>query len=178
MTTTFVLQLMLERSLQHHQQRSVPNSETQRKAEEAAKAIIRIGDGLEKEYEDAKLQAVISESQIADGEILARFKKIINDLRPNLSWKMVVKLFRLGLRLFQTVTGNDHHRQQLELLMALLGFFRRELSSWIKEQGGWVSLNVQRDRFVYISDMASGSRKVLNLPTAVCLWGLVYIYIY
>ena len=113
------------------------NPDSRKKAVVVAKEISKWAD----RYDEQNMQTIENCFRLTDPEVVFRFKKTIQRVHNELSWTKVVKLLNLGVRLLRNITpeNNSVHGQQWNLLMVFIEFLQEELSSWVDQQGGWVS---------------------------------------
>ena len=117
------------------------NPESSEKADTVAKELTKWADQFDDTHMHMHMQTVERCFRLTDPEVVHNFRMVIQRVRNELSWRMVAKLLHLGVRLLKNITpeSNSVHGQQWNLLTAFLEFLREELSSWVDQQGGWVS---------------------------------------
>lgn len=134
----FYLQFGLE--IVRNASKNQDNPEAAQNAYRVANRLIEFAEEFEENHASSLSDLEYCFRQ-ADKSVQQMFLKAIYGIRRSLSWEMVARLFHLGVRLLKNLTPHDSrvHEQQWELLIVFITFLRDELSSWIRDQGGWVS---------------------------------------
>ena len=107
-----------------------------------AERLKQLGDELDARLNGSQslLTTLMNGFRNPDSSVFEHFVDCIKSARNELSCQMIIKLFRLGICLVQSLVPeniyDEHHRRLLDVFVH---FLTDELSMWIDEQGGWVS---------------------------------------
>ncbi|KAK6472543.1 apoptosis regulator BAX [Huso huso] len=102
------------------------------KVKEIVRNLIQIGDELNR---NAELQYLIDHIQLDSADLFCAVAERI--FKNGVNWGRVVALFHFAYKLiYRAVTTNCRDIVR-KIIGWTMNFFRRHVSQWIREQGGW-----------------------------------------
>ena len=102
--------------------------------------LITLGENIERTHQRSSFTNILRGFIAPDSSIVDAFARYIKITKTQMSLHIIGRLFYLGIRLMQSIAPRQVcDEQQSRLLRVFINVLVDGVTSWIGQQGGWVS---------------------------------------